>query len=442
MVCQAPPVPDRRWTRRESSIFNKKTLCFLYIIFYGFFLFSLTFFEQSAIIITISPNDSVYFLNNDAPSAKRFDGGKGKDVYKAMRAWFLTGPNQMELMEVPDPQLKPGFLVAQVLTAQASVTETNMITLEENMFGMADRIKKEGKISLPGHEHVARVVAVNPGSKFKVGDRVSTLAKITCGHCEGCLHDEPRKCANPSWMGVTNDGMFSDYVLLQESGLVVVPEVLTNSEAANLQPLADCVAAVETTRLKEGDSVAIYGAGCLGMSTTQIVRAKGAGKVIVVDIKDENLELAKKLGATHTINGRNQDPIEAIRELTGGGADLIFDCAGGNPKKGLAGTVVLNQAIKSVRPEGELHILAMYGDSVLFPIGEARTYGKLISFAKFTTLHHMEIGAQLIAEKKLDVASMVTHVLYGLEKVPQMFEITGNKTSVKSLNPAQVVISE
>jgi len=359
-----------------------------------------------------------------------------------MKAWFLTGPNQMELLDTPDPQLKPGFLVAQVLTAQASVTEANMISLEENMFGMADRIKREGKISLPGHEHVARVVAVNPGSKFKVGDRVSTLAKITCGECEGCLHDEPRKCTNPSWMGVTLDGMFSEYVLLQESGLVLVPEVLTNSEAANLQPLADCVAAVDSTSLKEGDNVVIFGAGCLGMSTTQIVRAKGAGKVIVVDIKSENLELAKKLGATHIINGREVDPVEAIKELTGGGADLIFDCAGGNPKKGLAGTIVLQQACKSVRPEGELHILAMYGDSVEIPIGLMRNYGRTISFAKFTTLKHMAMGAQLIAEKKLDVASMVTHQLKGIEQVPKMFEITGNKTSVKSLNPAQVIISE
>ena len=369
--------------------------------------------------------------------------GKEYTLKETMKAWFLTGPGKMEMFEVPVPELKPGFLLAQVLTAQASVTETNVITLEDDIFGLLPRIEKEGKISLPGHEHVSRVVAVNPDSKFKVGDRVSTLAKITCGYCKGCQADKPRECEHPSWMGITNDGMFSEYVLLQESGLITVPENLTDSEAANLQPLADCIAAVDTTSLKEGDTVAIFGMGCLGMSTLQIVKASNPSKLIAIDVKQENLELAKSLGATDIINGREVDPVATIKALTGGkGADIVIDCAGGNPKKGLAGTVVLQQAVKSARPEGELLILAMYGDFVEFPIGVVRTYGQRVTFPYFTTLDHMRKGAQLISEGKLNVECMVTHVLEGIEKVPEMFDITGNTTSVKSLNPAQVIISK
>lgn len=359
-----------------------------------------------------------------------------------MKAWFLTGPSKLSLQEVEEPQLQPGYLIAEVLTAQASVTEANMISLEDNPFGMLDKINKYGKVSLPGHEMCARVVKVNYGSKFEVGERISTLAKIVCGKCPGCLRSDYRGCSNEHLMGVTLDGVFAERILIPESGLIKVPEKLTNSEAANLQPLADCVGAIDSLKtFRLGVSVAIFGAGCLGLNTLQVANATGAGKTIIVDIKEENLKLAKELGVDHVINGLTDDPVKAIKDLTGGiGADIVIEAAGGNPKRGLAGTVALQQAVKAVKPEGELHVLAIYGPSVEFPIGEMRTYGKLMSTPIFTNLMHMKRGANLIANGQLKIEPMISHKLDGIEQVPKMFEITGNKSSVKSINPAQVNI--
>lgn len=361
-----------------------------------------------------------------------------------MKAWFLEGPNKPVLREIPEPELKPGFVVAKVLTTQASVTEANMLSLEGNPFGILDRIKATGGVTLPGHEVCAQIVRVNPDSEFAPGDRVSTLSGTTCGTCWHCQYGNPKNCESKNLLGITINGTFQEYISLPESGLIKVPENLTNAEAANLQPISDCVCAVDSLiSFRLGVNVAVFGAGCLGLNVMQICNASGAGKTIVVDVKEENLALAKELGATHVINSNECDPVEEIKKLTGGvGADIAFDCAGGNPKMGLAGTIVLQQAAKSIRVNGELHVLAMYGPSVEFPIGELRMNGKCLSMSCNATTMHLKRAADLLASGQVKVAPMITHSFNGIESVPEMFDVTANKGKYHALNPAQVVINE
>lgn len=198
--------------------------------------------------------------------------------------------------EVDEPYLQDGFVKIEVLIVQPSITETILVACEGDALGISDKINGGKFIRLPGHEFCGRVIEVNKGSKYKIGDRVSSLAKIPCGRCRMCSTGNVRCCLQEDLLGITIDGVFCEIALLPESGLVKISEELTNSEAANLQPLADCVAAVDSVKIKLGDTVAVYGAGCLGMNIMQVVKASGAGTVIVVDIKENSLGLAKKLG--------------------------------------------------------------------------------------------------------------------------------------------------
>jgi threonine dehydrogenase-like Zn-dependent dehydrogenase len=358
-----------------------------------------------------------------------------------MKAWFLVGPNQFQLDDIAEPELKEGYVVAEVLTAQPSVTETIMVACEGDGFGIADRVKAGERFRLPGHELCARVIKTNPGSKFKVGDRVASQAKIRCEKCDACINGG--LCENEELLGVTIEGIFAERVALPERGLIRVPDALTDSEAANIQPLADCVAAVDSVNLKLGSTVVVYGAGCLGMNTMQVARVSGAGKVIVVDIKQENLDLALTLGATHVINGLKEDPVAKIMEITNGvGAEVVFDAAGGDPKKGLAGTVALVNASKSVAYGGELLILPFYGSSVEFPIGVFRMTSKKLVFPIFATRKHLEHGAALIEAGLVQIAPQVSYQLEGIDKVPEVFEITGSKHTTRSIAPAQVIINK
>lgn len=358
-----------------------------------------------------------------------------------MKAWFLTGPNQFEMRDVPEPVLREGWLKVELLTVQPSITECIMVTCDGDAFGIGESVKAGKPFRLPGHELCGRVIETGPGSRFQVGDRVASLAKIRCGRCGPCLADG--KCEREELLGVTIDGVFSERAVLPETGLAKVPDTLSDAEAANLQPLADCVAAVDSVDIRLGDTVAVYGAGCLGMNTMQVARASGASRLIVVDVKEENLALARKLGATHVINGRETDPVAAIKEITGGiGADVVFDAAGGDPRKGLAGTVALVNAAKSVRHGGQLLILAFYGDSVEFPIGDLRPFSKKLVMPRFTTVKHMAHGGRLIASGLVQIEPLVTVRLQGLDQVAKAFEITANKAGVKSIAPAQVIVKD
>lgn len=355
-----------------------------------------------------------------------------------MKAWYLTGPNRFELFDDPEPVIKPGYLVAEILTIQASVTETIKVTLEDENDMYYKKVHEFGKTRMPGHEMVARVLEVNPDSRFQVGDRVSSLVKIPCGRCPACLSGTSYACRNILWMGETTDGICAERVLIPEAGLVKVPDSVSNCEAANLQPLAECVNAFDSTSFELGETVAFYGAGVMGLNTMQIARAQGAGKIIVVDIVDEKLEIAKRLGADYVINGLHEDPVEAIHALTDGlGADVVFEGAGGNPQKGLAGVKCLWQAAESVRPEGELHLLAVYGKSVEYPIGEMRRHGKRMSSPRFPTLAHIERAAKLLESKQVEIESLVSYKLDGIDKIPEMYQITGNKGANRTLFPAQ-----
>ena len=153
--------------------------------------------------------------------------------------------------------------------------------------------------------------------------------------------------------------------MLPEIALVKVDRQISNSEAACLQSLSDGLAAVDTAGIQLGDSVAIFGHGSMGLECMQVARTNGAGRLITVDVCEEAFKISKELGVDYTIDARGEDPVEVIRELTNGnGADVVFECAGGSPMQGLAGTKTLKQAIESVQSGGKLVVVSWFGHSM------------------------------------------------------------------------------
>ena len=360
-----------------------------------------------------------------------------------MRGWYLYRINDMRLKEVPVPVLKEGHLLAEILCAQPSVTETQTVAGIGNPYGFQDRLKKEGSLPLPGHEYCARVVKTNEGSKFKPGDRVAGLAKIPCGSCSMCQSGYSMLCKNTDLMGVTIPGIFSELVLLPERALIKVDDRVSASEGACLQPMSDCVGAVETAEVNIGDTIAIFGQGCLGINSLQVARASGAGALIAVDVRDDILNISKQVGANYTINAKDTDPVNAIKEITEGkGADIVFEGAGGNPKKGLAGTQTIQQSIDSVKDGGKVIILSFYGQPVEMPADIMRMRNLQIIFPKMTTIGHLQHAMRLVASGQLQLKPIITQVLSGIDAVPKAFEITGNKGKYNSIMPAQVMMTK
>ncbi|MDZ4686285.1 MAG: zinc-binding dehydrogenase [Planctomycetaceae bacterium] len=361
-----------------------------------------------------------------------------------MKAWRFYGFGDLRLDEIPVPEVRPGWVLVEPLCVQPSVTEAQLALGIPTL--AYDRVKRrletEAPIQLFGHEFCAKIVEVGPGvTRFHVGDRVAARAKLPCGDCPLCHSERSALCRRGPVIGFDQPGCFSELALLPEIALVRVDDRISDSEAACLQSLSDSVASVETAGIQMGDSVAIYGQGSMGLECLQIARISGAGLIVSVDVRDESCRMSLELGADHALNARTCDPVESIRELTGGnGADVVFECAGGSPKQGLAGTQTLRQAIDSARSGGKVIGVSWFGGPLELNVDLLRERSLRYLFPDISTQAHLEHTVRLVASGRVRLKPTITHVLQGLASVPQAFEITANKGVHRAINPAQVML--
>jgi threonine dehydrogenase-like Zn-dependent dehydrogenase len=185
---------------------------------------------------------------------------------------------------------------------------------------------------------------------------------------------------------------------LPEIALVKVDDRISDSEAACLQSLSDSVAAVETASIRMGDSVAIFGQGSMGLECLHIARLSGAGLVITVDVREESCRISAQLGADHALNASTCEVAGVIKDLTGGtGADVVFECAGGSPKQGLAGTRSLRQAIDAVRSGGKIIGVSWFGGPFELDVDGLRERSLRYLFPDISTQAHLEHTVRLVA---------------------------------------------
>lgn len=183
---------------------------------------------------------------------------------------------------------------------------------------------------VPGHELAGVITEVGPAVRgFAVGDRVTVPFCCGCGTCEPCRHGQTQICDRDFQPGFTAWGSFAELVALPRAdlNLVRLPDDLGFVEAASLgcRFMTAFAAVTEHGRAGAGDWVAVHGCGGVGLSALMIARALGAA-VVAADVDDATLELARSLGAAHTINAR--DPVAEIIDLTGGGAHVSLDALG------------------------------------------------------------------------------------------------------------------
>jgi threonine dehydrogenase-like Zn-dependent dehydrogenase len=361
-----------------------------------------------------------------------------------MKAWRFYGFNQMHLDDVPQPECRPGHVIAKVLCVQPSVTEAQLA------FGIPTlayekikrRLETEAPVQLFGHEFCARIVETGLGvTRFQVGDRVAARAKLPCENCPLCNSGRERLCRKGPIIGFQLPGCFAEYAILPEIALVKVADNISDSEAACLQSLSDSVAAVETAQIEIGDTVVILGQGSMGLECLQIARNRGAGRLITVDVRDEACRISQELGADVALNGAACDVVDAIREMTeGNGADVVFECAGGSPKQGLAGNRTLLQAIDAVRSGGKIIGVSWFGAPLQLDVDIMRERSLRYLFPDISTVAHLDFTVQLVSSGRVHLKPAIRHVLQGIESVPEAFEITANKAKYQAINPAQVMM--
>ncbi len=256
-----------------------------------------------------------------------------------MRAAIYNGPHEEQVFEELDIADPIGYEVL-VRTAAAGVCHSDL--------KFVDGLMPLEAPAVLGHESAGVVEAVGPNvTEVAPGDHVIACLSVFCGRCDRCLTGETYLCMKPpsrspeepprlSLNGepvaqFVNVGGFAEQMLLHESGVVRIDKDVPFDAAA----LIGCGvttgmgAALNTARVSPGSTVAVYGAGGVGLSAMQGARIAGARMIIAVDVEEHKLRTARDLGATHGIDASAGDPVEQIRDLTGGqGVDFSFEAIG------------------------------------------------------------------------------------------------------------------
>ena len=201
-----------------------------------------------------------------------------------------------------------------------------------------------------GHEAAGVVEEVGELVNYvQPGDHVIACLSVFCGNCEQCLSGRPALCRNPETRRAPSDSpklklaekgtpvnqflnisSFAERMLLHENAVVKIREDMPLDRAALIGcgVMTGMGAVLNTAKVEPGSTTAVFGAGGVGLAAIQGARIAGARQIIVVDVVESKLGLAKELGATHTVDASSRDPVEAIRELTDGGVDYSFEAIG------------------------------------------------------------------------------------------------------------------
>ncbi|PWW36682.1 MULTISPECIES: 2,3-butanediol dehydrogenase [Paenibacillus] len=204
-----------------------------------------------------------------------------------------------------------------------------------------------------GHEFSGKVVEVGEGvTRFQAGDRVVVEPIYACGHCEACKQGKYNLCDQMGFLGLAGGGGgFSEYVTAEEYMVHAIPDSISYEQGALVEPSAVALHAVRQSKLKVGDTAAVFGAGPIGLLVIEALKASGASDIYVVELSKERKAKAEELGAI-VIDPTQYNVVDEIHARTQGGVNVAYEVTG-VPR-------VLQQAIDSTRIGGELMIVSIF----------------------------------------------------------------------------------
>jgi len=257
-----------------------------------------------------------------------------------------------------------------------------------------------------GHEVAGEVVKLGPGVKsLQVGDFISAETHIPCGYCKQCRTGNMHICKNLKILGVDTNGAFAEYVVIPEIVAWKNDPSIPPEFASVQEPLGNAIDTVLSEDVA-GKRVAIIGAGPIGMLAVGVARAAGASDIFVTDLNDYRLEIAKKMGATVTLNPNKVDALQVVLEAThGDGVDVVLEMSGN--------ANALIQGCQMLTPGGRISLLGVFDNPVTMEFNNLiifkaiRVYG-ITGRKMFST---WEKAGNLLRSKKLDLSPVITHQL-------------------------------
>jgi len=326
-----------------------------------------------------------------------------------MRAAELISPHTFRLIEMPIEDPGPGEV--QVRIESVGVCGSDLHAYSEGGVGNTPNVYP----MLLGHEPAGTIVKTGAGvTGLTVGDRGALEPALYCYHCEYCLSGHHNVCANIRFLSTpTHPGFFRELVNLPVANFRPIPERMSYDEAALAEPLAIAVHSLRLASIRLGETVAVIGAGPIGLLTIASLRAAGVGRIWAVEPLAHRRELARGIGADVVL-----EPGEAIEEILRGtgqrGVDCAIDCA--------AGEDTTNQAVLLARNAGRVAITGIHSTASVSMEGSAMRRKELTIFNVRRSNHETDEAVKMLEAHAGWFAPVLTHSRK-LEQIDEAFAI-------------------
>ena len=316
-----------------------------------------------------------------------------------MKALALKAVGELELIEAPDPVPSAGEVLLKIKASGICGSDI-------------PRIYKKGTYrfpTVPGHEFAGEIVKTGEGApESYIGKAAAVFPLLPCKKCAMCEIGEYALCENYDYFGSRRDGGFAEYVSVPVWNLVFA-DGLSYEELALAEPAAVSVHALSRAGVGLNDTVAIFGAGAIGLMLAEFAAASGAGKIILFDVDDKKLDFARQIGRGNAINNYEKGWLDKFYEITGGkGADLCVEGAGA--------AQAAEGCFAVAGPMGKVVLMGSPSGDMLFTQAgyweilrkQLTVYGTWNSdYSRFK--NDWKTAAEAMAEGTVDLKRLVTH---------------------------------
>ncbi len=331
-----------------------------------------------------------------------------------MKAVLFKGKGRLEIEDVAIPKVDKEEVLVEVKA-------TGICGTDRHIYNGEAPAKPP---MIPGHEIAGVVVDLGERvSNLKRGDRIAVDPNIFCNNCFYCKRGEIHLCENLEAVGVTRDGGFAQYVLIPAANVYRLPDSISYTAGAMVEPLSCCLHGIDIADIKTGDLVVVLGGGAIGLILAQLALLSGAREVIISEPDSSKREKAKSLGLENVVV---PDMIkEVVTNLSKYGADVVIEAVG------RAETVA--QSFELVRRGGTIVLFGVSPEDMKLPISPFDIYQKELTVkGSYINPFVTDRAIDILASGKLEVEGLVTKK-YSLGNLPDYFSKGKGSQDIKSL---------
>ncbi len=330
-----------------------------------------------------------------------------------MRAAVFPAPEKISIESVPDPVCKPDEVIVEV--AQVGICGTDLHIYHNEYLSAFPLIA--------GHEFAGRIVEVGRDvTQFHSGDRVAVDPNLYCGHCYFCRQEQANHCLNWQAVGVTLPGGFAEYVAAPARACYLLPDDLSDAQAAFIEPLSCVIHALKRLHVGPGDEVLIFGAGPTGLVLLQALRHSGASCIVVVEKDPQRRGLARQLGASAALDS-DPEVLDSLQNFAPYGFAIVIDATGV--------PAVIERAFRYLRPRGQYLQFGVAPKGAVIPWQPYEVFrNDWTIIGSFALCYTFQPAIAWLANQVVDITPLVSHTL-PLAEFPRGFLDFANGKTLK-----------